>query len=90
MAEWVNLTNTAPAEEDMHALTLVGKVLTEKTINFTAIQAILSTSWNLGPNLQIKALDNNVVSCMFKYSEDRDRIIGMGPWAAKGFVFNLL
>lgn len=90
MTDWVNLTNTNDTEDDSHALTLVGKVLSDKKINFTAINAILSTSWDMGPNVQITALDQNVVSCSFTYLEDRDRILGMGPWAVKGFVLNLL
>lgn len=90
MTTWVNLTTTAQDAVDPHELTLVGKVLTSKTINFTAINAIMSSSWKLGPNVQINALDNNVVSCMFTYPADRDRILKLSSWAVKGFVFNLL
>lgn len=86
----LHLPNSALKEGDVHDLTLIGKILSDRVVNFTAINAILSTSWNLGNNVQIASLDTNIISCTFSYSEDRDRILDKGPWAIKGFVLNLL
>lgn len=71
---------------NINALTLVGKILSDKKINFTAI---LSSSWNLVPNIIINAPNHNVISCTFKHAKERDKIIEMGHWAVKGSILNL-
>lgn len=80
---WIDLENTTPHEDSINNLTLVGKVLSAKVINFAAINAILSSSWDLGPNITINSLDRNIISCTFKYKYDMDRLLEMGPWAIK-------
>lgn len=44
-------------------ITLVGKVFPNKTINFQAINSVLSTAWNLGSNVLIKHMDINPITC---------------------------
>lgn len=85
----LNLTNSALQNGDIYDLTLIGKILSAKVINFTAINVILSSSWNLGNNVRISMLEQNMISCHFSYAEDRDRILAKGPWAVKGAVLNL-
>lgn len=50
----------------------------------------LSSSWNLGPNLHITALDRNVILYTFTYLEDKDKILEMSQWVVKGVVLNLM
>lgn len=67
----------------------MGRLLSQKTINYKAITVVLHNSWNLGSNICIKALDRNMVSCTFLRSEDMDKIENSGPWAVKGALLNL-
>lgn len=46
-------------------LPLVGKVITTKHLNNKAIISILQTSWNLGPNVEIKVIDHNLIIASF-------------------------
>lgn len=75
---------------NLTALSLVGRLLTTKRINFKVVTAVLQTAWNLGQNVAIKNLDNNTVSCTFTKYADRDRILKQGPWAIKGAILNLI
>lgn len=71
-----------------HALTLVGKLLSAKAINFRAITTILGTSWNLGSNVTFQSLDKLTFTCSFKFQHDKDRILASGSWAIKGTTIN--
>lgn len=86
---YLNLSFNKPHINALNELTLVGKLITHKTINFKATIAILSVAWELGPNISFQSLDRNTFSCTFKREEDRDRIIRTGPWAVKGAVLVL-
>lgn len=70
-------------------LSLVGKLITQKTINNAAIISVLQSTWNLGQNVHIKSIDKNMVVCVFRKTADRDRIEDAGPWAVKGDLLNL-
>lgn len=72
------------------ALTLVGRLLTTKRINFKVITAVLHGAWNLGSNVTIKSLDATTISCTFNKIHDRDKVLNMGPWAIKGALLNIL
>lgn len=45
------LSNSENPEDAVHDSTLVGKILSDKIINFTAIKAILGSAWDLGSNV---------------------------------------
>lgn len=70
-------------------LLLVGRVLSQKPIDYRAIVAMLELSWNLGPNVSFQALDKMTITCSFKRAEDRDKVLDSGPWAIKGATLNL-
>lgn len=86
----LDLTTSEPQDGGPNQHSLVGKIISDKVINFTAINAILSSSWNLRPNLHISALDRNIISCTFTYPQYMERILEADPWAVKGVVLNLL
>lgn len=82
MATHINCLDLSFNESTVTELTnlsLVGRLLSHKTINNKAIISVLHNTWNLGANVQIKALDRNLVSCTFRRVEDRDRIEAAGP-----------
>lgn len=79
-------------EEDDYVvfeLTLVGRLLCTKVINAAAIVAVLLSTWGLGPNVTIRSLGKNMVTCVFNRIEDRKRIESGGPWTVKGHMMNL-
>lgn len=71
-------------------LAVVGAIISDKILNFRAIKAILMASWNLGPRVQISALDRNVITCSFNSASDKDRILRNSPWAVKGHIIVFL
>lgn len=87
----VNLDLIFNEDEDYVAsdVTLVGKLITMKSVNSSAINAVLQTTWNFGLNVSFKSLRQNTVSCTFKYAEDKQRIERAGPWSVKGHLLNL-
>lgn len=62
----LELTINEPSNKSLNDCFLVGKLLTNKVINFRAIQLVLTTAWNLGPNKSIKSLDKNIIACTFQ------------------------
>lgn len=85
----LDLTLNAKESKLFNELTLVGKLITQKTINHKAINAILTTTWNLGQNVQITPLDRNMVAYIFQNTHDRDLIVNMGPLTVKGALLYL-
>lgn len=65
-------------------LPLVGKVITRKHLNQKEIILIRKSSWNLGPNVDIKVIDKNSITASFVRPEDRTRILNTVPWTVKG------
>lgn len=84
----LDLSFNAPNLQEPTNLSLVGKLINQKTINNAAIISVLQSTWNLGQNVRIKPVDKNMVVCEFKRPEDRDRIEEVGPWAIKGPLLN--
>lgn len=70
-------------------LTLVGKIISQKPRNHKAIFAVLTASWNMGTKILIKALDQNLIACTFRNSQNRDFIVRSGPWTVKGALLKL-
>lgn len=69
-------------------LTILGSIISDKVLNFKAIKMILLSAWNLGPQVQITALDRNLISYSFSKGQDIVRILNMGPWAVKGHIIS--
>lgn len=69
----LDLSINASQKDEFNDLTLVGFIISDKTLTFRVVRAIL-TSWNLGSHLQISALDRNMISCTFNKVEDKNRI----------------
>lgn len=76
-------------QASFNALTLVGRIISDRILNFKAVKSILNASWNLGLNVQIVSLEPNKISCNFNKEADRDRILNASPWAIKGHILVL-
>lgn len=84
LEEYLDLEFNKVLENHDTSLMLVGKAISNKSINFKAIQSVLTTTWNLGPNVRISQMDNNVFSSAFKNARDRDKVEQTRPWIVKG------
>lgn len=86
---YLDLSFNAPAHEEANNLAFIGHLISKKSINNKAIIVVLHSTWNLGPNVLIKPIDRNLISCTFKRKADMDKIEETGPWSIKGALLNL-
>lgn len=85
----LELSFNEPTFNKLSSHTLIGKLITNKIVNFKAIDNVLQTTWNLGVNVSIKPIDRNMISYTFRKASDRDRIKETGPWSIKGALLNM-
>lgn len=85
----LDLSFNDPQSNEINELTLVGKFITNKTVNFKATLSIITNAWNLGSNVELKAIERNTITYTFRHKEDRDKVLASGPWAVKGALLNL-
>lgn len=85
----LNLSFKAPHISSLSQLPFIGKIISQKLINSKAIFSVLTSSWNLSPNITIKSIDQNMVSCHFTHKEDRERILQKGLWSVTGYLLKL-
>lgn len=88
--ECLDLTINEDQDIPHNELTLVGRLLTTKHINYKAITAVLTNAWNLGKKVAIKSLEQNTISCTFTNTHDMNKILAAGPWSVKGATLNLI
>lgn len=70
--------NPAVSEE---VFTLVGTVLTEKTIKFNFIKETLATIWRPGRGMVAKEISPNLFVFYFFHAKDVKRVLEDGPWS---------
>ncbi|XP_027103144.1 uncharacterized protein [Coffea arabica] len=61
-------------------LSLVGRIKGEKVANFVGVKNFVTTAWGYPRNLRIIELGPNLFQFYVPNREDRDRIVGGGPW----------
>lgn len=76
----LNAPATTPTT-DRKKWTLVGRLLTDKVINFPAMQQSFAGLWRPTMGLCIQDLAPNLFSFTFYHPFERDRIIKQGPWS---------
>uniref|UniRef100_A0A803P8S6 Reverse transcriptase domain-containing protein n=1 Tax=Cannabis sativa TaxID=3483 RepID=A0A803P8S6_CANSA len=59
---------------------LVGRFLTDKALDFMAMQHKMASLWRLGRGLYVKELDHNLYLFQFYHDVDIDRVIEGNPW----------
>uniref|UniRef100_A0A803PKP9 CCHC-type domain-containing protein n=1 Tax=Cannabis sativa TaxID=3483 RepID=A0A803PKP9_CANSA len=59
---------------------LVGRFLTNRSIDFQAMQNKIATLWQLGRGLYVKELDPNLFLFQFYHEVDIERVIEGSPW----------
>lgn len=60
---------------------LVGKFLTDKNINFLAMQNMMAALWRPREGVEIHDLGNNRFSFVFYHSLDVQKVVDGGPWS---------
>lgn len=70
-------------EEDVNRfeLCLVGRLLTEKSINVRAMKSKLADVWKPAMGISIKDLEQNVFLFQFFKKEDMQWVMNGGPWS---------
>ncbi|XP_027158430.1 uncharacterized protein LOC113760055 [Coffea eugenioides] len=61
-------------------LSLVGRIKGEKVVNFVGVKNFVNSAWGYPRNLRIIELGPNIFQFYVPNKEDRDRIVGGGPW----------
>lgn len=67
-------------QDDKLSLRLVGRVLTDKPLNFEAVKRTFLHVWNLKEGVIIRSLGANLFVFQLFHWKDRDRIIVGRPW----------
>ncbi|KAI7984677.1 hypothetical protein LOK49_LG15G00352 [Camellia lanceoleosa] len=82
--ETFDLTEGCDECEDVSGLCLVGKILTPKTLNRTAVFNILQNAWKPCSQLEISSWGDNVYLFQFSESENRCKVLDEAPWSVIG------
>lgn len=67
-------------QDEKLALRLVGRILTDKFMNFEAVKRTLLHVWNIKNGVIIRSLGVNFFIFQFFHWKDRDRILAGRPW----------
>lgn len=62
------------------SLRLVGRVITERPLNFDAVKRTLMHVWNLKEGVVIRSMGVNLFLFQFFHWRDRDKILAGRPW----------
>ncbi|KAL4303676.1 hypothetical protein GQ457_10G007670 [Hibiscus cannabinus] len=68
---------------------LVGKVLSNKAIQYLKVAAFLKKIWNCDKEMECHDLEKNVLLFVFESSHDKDRILSQCPWSGKQQITHL-
>ncbi|GKF92380.1 reverse transcriptase [Tanacetum coccineum] len=71
------------ADDDTHderQFTLVGKVYTNRVINFQKLQRILMDAWRPRRSVRIQELEGGLFLAVFEHPVDMMRVLDDGPW----------
>lgn len=88
-SELLDLSMNEPQTSKFNELTLIGRIISDKTINFKAIKAILSNAWDLDTKGKVSHLDKNLFSCSFGNITAKNKVLNACPWSIKGHIIIL-
>lgn len=88
-ADLLDLTINEPKSSIFNDHTLIEKIISDKSVKFKAIKAILLHSWDFGTPVRLSHLDRNLFSCAFESSQVRDKVLATCPWSIKGHLIIL-
>ncbi|KAL2935345.1 hypothetical protein RDABS01_018463, partial [Bienertia sinuspersici] len=71
---------TSAAADEKISLMLVGKLLTDRTINVEAFKRTMTNAWALSRKLVIRAISPNRFVFQFFHWKDKDKVLMGRPW----------
>lgn len=75
------IVEDAVTEQDKDSFVLIGRFLTERNINFKAMQNVLSTVWRPNEGVEIYDIGEMRYSFVFYHPMDVQKVVDSGPWA---------
>ncbi|KAI8014352.1 hypothetical protein LOK49_LG05G00103 [Camellia lanceoleosa] len=82
----VELLEESGESDDVSDLCLIGKVITQKTLNKQAVCNILQTAWRPRATLNMSPWSKNVFLFPFSDPEDRRKVLFKAPWLVMGHL----
>lgn len=74
------LVGEEPITNDVQTYVLVGRFLTDKNINFNAMQNVLASLWRPKEGMEVHDLGNSRYSFVFFHMLDLQKVMEGGPW----------
>ncbi|KAK4271837.1 hypothetical protein QN277_020470 [Acacia crassicarpa] len=70
---------------------LVGKILTQKNLNYPTVVSMINKAWQVENGLEILDLDRSNLTFLFRFNHNKDfqRVLKCRPWNILGFLLNL-
>ncbi|KAK4276120.1 hypothetical protein QN277_019109 [Acacia crassicarpa] len=70
---------------------LVGKILTQKNLNYSTVVSMISKAWQVDDGVEILDLDRSNLIFLFRFNRSKDftRILKGRPWNILGHLLNL-
>ncbi|KAI9070664.1 hypothetical protein K1719_047372, partial [Acacia pycnantha] len=71
--------------------TLVGKILSSKSLNIPAVASMIKKTWQLNDEMEMLDLDRNQLTFLFRFRHEKDyaRVLKGRPWSIQGCLLNL-
>lgn len=80
-AEILDLEEGSGETGEIRNLCLVGRILSPKTLNPTAITNVVTSAWKTRASFSVVPWQNNTFLFRFEDEEDKDSILQEGPWS---------
>ncbi|KAM7466546.1 hypothetical protein LguiB_014108 [Lonicera macranthoides] len=84
LEESLSLEDDVSVVHDIGEKCIAGKILAPKKLNFTGVNNILSSAWQVKGNFKISNWGDNIFTVVFDREEDAVRILDNGPWTVMG------
>lgn len=75
-----------PQTQVFNELTLIGRIILDKVINFKATKSILNNVWDLHKSHQLSHLARNTFACTFETILEKEQVLAASPWSIKGSI----
>lgn len=85
----INLDPSFDDSSQRAKFTLVGKILTPKTLNKKGVTNVILKAWRTSEEVTVSAWGNNTYVFGFKSEDDVCKIMSLGPWSVMGSLMVL-
>lgn len=85
----INLDPSFDDSSHKARFTLVGKILTPKTLNKKGVSNVIAKAWRTMEEVSVSAWGDNIYGFGFKSKDDVCKILSLGPWSIMGSLMVL-